>query len=283
MRYTFATLAAALGIVTATAFATSERSPAHILIWLPKNEVTTESLMDRLGRLRDVVTRYTSPDVPSQSRHLWRMAADGSGRCRLNADSGVRAPRWGAAGYVLYRQEADTNHDGRIDDLDEDLIKIIPADGGDPTEIGEGRSAAWSPDGRAIAIIDDGALEFRDLHGQRLGPAERPPGEVVLTNSLDPELAHDFWSVDVRGGQRRPLPDDLGRKYLWLAAQSQTGRTVLFPGATRENLLTMGADEAKPRAIDRDPELFIDPVWSPDERNIVFVSIAPGGETCGRH
>jgi hypothetical protein len=281
MRNILGALVAALCI--GTGHAASEGSAEHILIWLPKTEAAPQSLMDRLGRLRDVVTRYTSPDVPSQSRHLWRMAADGSGRCRLSADSGVRAPRWGTAGHVLYRQDADTNHDGRIDDLDEDLIKVIPADGGEPTEIGEGRSAAWSPDGKTIAIIHNGGLEFRNLHGERLAPAERPPGEIVFTNSLDPELAHDFWSVDVRGNQRTPLSDDLGRKYLWLGAQSQTGGKVLFPGATRESLLTISGDEAKPHAIVHDADLFIDPGWSPDQRSIVFVSIATGGRICGNH
>jgi hypothetical protein len=263
--------------------ALAAHEPGQILIWLPKTETAAGTLKQRLAHLHDVLIHFTSPDIALSSRQLWRMAADGSGACRLGDDSGVRAPKWGLAGYVLYRQEADTNHDGRIDDLDEDLVRVIPAEGGQSVLVGQGRSASWAPDGRVVAISRDGKLEFRNLHGQLVPAAQAPEGEIVITDSLDPELAHEFWGIDARSAERRRLPDELGKKYLWLAAQAPGGKTVLFASATRQNLLVIGTGDRAPRKINNAPALFIDPAWSPDEQQIVFVSTTAGGKPCGAH
>jgi len=281
MRLAAAIAALAAGWLATGAMAAGE--PAQILIWLPKAQTAAGPLRERLAHLHDVLIRFTSPDLAASSRRLWRMAADGGGRCRLGNDGGVRAPKWGASGYVLYRQEADTNHDGRIDDLDEDLVRVIPAEGGEPVLVGQGRSANWSPDGRLVAISRDGALEFRNLHGQLVPREQAPEGEIVIADSLDPELAHEFWGIDARSAERRRLPDELGKKYLWLSAQAPGGKTVLFSSATRQNLLVIGTGDPAPRKINQDQALFIDPAWSPDEQQIVFVSTAAGGSPCRAH
>jgi dipeptidyl aminopeptidase/acylaminoacyl peptidase len=283
MKHSAALTALVVCSVTAGAFAARDPAPAQILVWLPKAEARAVSLQDRLAHLYDVLIRFTSPDVFPGSRRLWRMAADGGDRCRLGDDRNIRAPKWGSAGYVLYRQEADTNHDGRIDDLDEDLVRVIPVQGGEPVLVGQGRSATWSPDGHVVAIMHNGKIEFRNLHGQLVPAEQAPEGEVVLADSLDPELVHDFWVVDTHNGEHRRLPDELGKKYLWLTAQAPAGKTVLFASATREYLLVMGAGDQKPRKINQDHDLFIDPAWSPDEQQIVFVSTAPSGEPCRPH
>lgn len=267
------------------ALAVSPRASAaaEILVWMPKTEASSESLINRLIRLMDVVYRMTSPDVPLGLRRLWRMSADGGGRCRIGADRGVRAPKWGTGGFVLYLQEVDASRDGQIDNNDEDLVRVISAEGGDLVLVGQGRSAAWSPDGRVVAISRSDGLEFRNLHGQLVPPQLAPEGDIVVTNSLDPELAREFWAIDARSAERRRLPDELGKKYLWLPKQAPAGKTALFASATRQDLLLVGPGDQKPREITQDRDLFIDPSWSPDEQQIVFVSKAPDGELCRVH
>jgi dipeptidyl aminopeptidase/acylaminoacyl peptidase len=271
--------ACALTVRALTAEAQSQ-PPEDILIWLPKAEAAPSSLMQRLGQLHDVLIRLTSPDIPASSRRLWRMSADGSGRCRLSDEAAVHAPKWGRGGYLLFLTDADTNHDGRVDDLDDFQVQVISAGGGESTLVGQGRSASWSPDGKSIVVVRDAKLEFRNLYGQLLPQAQLPEGEVIMADSQDPELAHEFWGIDVRSAQRRRLPDEIGKKYLWLAAQSPTGTAALFASATRQRLMVLGAGDGAPHKIAEDSALFIDPTWSPDERQIAFVSTAVGGKSC---
>lgn len=271
-------------LLLSSALGQGDGSPKYIIDWLPMPDTPKglfDDLHDRLGKLVDTVVRYTSPDIPRESRRLWRISLDGQDACIVTTDVGVHLPRWGRAGYVLYLVEADTNGDGRIDSLDEYLVRMAPASGGAGKTVGQGKSAVWSPDGESIAILHGGRLDFVNLSGETIANAARPGGQIVLSNSLNPEVARDFWAVDAKKGSRTSLPSDLQRKYLWLGMLSPSGAMVVFSNAMRKNIVILETGKSEGQNLVDNGALNLEPTWSPDERYIAYVSTKSGGRECG--
>lgn len=179
--------------------AQQEAAPMYLLDWVdvPKSSTLFQRLREQLSRVTDFFVRVTSPDVPAESRRLWRIDAGGEGNCLLTTDTGVRYPRWGSAGHILYLVEADTNGDGRIDFEDEFLIRVVSSAGGLGTTVGQGRSAVWSPDGKYIAFVTQGQIKLTTAAGGVVprGSAT-PPGKLIFASGRSPDTAHDFWAVD---------------------------------------------------------------------------------------
>jgi hypothetical protein len=258
--------------------------PSYILDWLRQPEGGQsffDSLHSRLSRWLDVVVRYTSPDIPGQSRRLWRVSADGADSCLVSAETGVSMPRWGKANYIAYLVEADTNDDGKIDFRDEFEVHAVPASGGVAKTLGQGVSAAWSPDGMYVAILHNQRIEVVDLAGKQALGATRPAGQIVMANSLNPRLASDFIAMDSRTGTTAPLSGDLAKKYLWLGVLSPSGSKVVYSNTTGKELMMLDNSAASGRTLIGGEALYLEPAWSPDEKSVVYVSTQAEGDRCG--
>jgi hypothetical protein len=70
----------------------------YLLDWIPQKESSKGLfawLHSRLYPLVRTLVHYTSPDIARESRQLWRISVDGTGKCVLASDTGVHLPRWG--------------------------------------------------------------------------------------------------------------------------------------------------------------------------------------------
>lgn len=243
-----------------------------------------QQLRSQLNKLTEFFVRVTSPDVPRQSRRIWKISADGSQTCVMSDDTGVRYPRWGAGGYVLYLQEADTNKDGRIDFNDDFLIRVVSSSGGTARTVAQGKSAVWSPNGRFIAFVRDGRIFVANMQGEILPLGSGvPAGKLIATDSRNP-AAHNFWAVDAQNEAKETLPEDLTKKYLWIGALSPSGSKIVFVNTMKTGLEVRDAqNENSTKEIVHGNFHFLDPVWSSDEKQIVYVSDRPpAGAPCGR-
>src|SRR5262245_32626021 len=60
--------------------------PMQLLDWVEVKDAegVAQQLHKKLNKLMEFFIRVTSPDVPLESRRLWRVAVDGSQNCRLS-------------------------------------------------------------------------------------------------------------------------------------------------------------------------------------------------------
>jgi hypothetical protein len=242
-----------------------------------------QQMRKQLDRVTEFFVRITSPDVPRDSRGLWKISADGSQNCWLTDDTGLRFPRWGSGGYILYLQEADTNKDGRIDFNDDYLIRVIPAAGGRAKTVAQGKSAVWSPDGKYIGLVHDDKVFVATLNGDVLPLGQAVPGgKLIAANSRNPTAARDFWALDSKSEAREALPVELSKKYLWLGQLSPSGTKIVVANTMKTGLEVRDAqDEKSAKEIAHGDFHFMDPTWSPDEKQIVYVSDRPrSGAAC---
>ncbi len=254
----------------------------QLLDWVDARDApgAVERLQRLLGQVNDFFVRITSPDVPRTARHLWRADVDGQNVCVMSADAGVRFPRWSRSGAMLYLLEADTNHDGRIDFKDDFLVRVLAVPD-QPRTVGQGKSAVWSPDSRHIALVRNGKVDIVDLQGSVVSPGAAPGGQLIASDSRNPETARSFWMIDTQGGGRKELPDELRQKYLWLGALSPSGSKMVFTSTAKTSLIVQ---DVQPPGARR--ELagrgfhYLDPSWSPDEKRVVYVSDRPDGPRC---
>lgn len=277
-------LAAAL--IAAAAWPAGAQTPAagRVLDWVDApadGNAIGRWARERTRTLTDYVVRATSPDVPAQSRRLWRLDLASGAKCLLSPDSGVHAPRWGRGGYIVFLADADTNGDGRIDFNDEQLVVVMPQAGGAARSVGRGRSVAWSPDGKLLAIVSQRQLSLVDLNGKPLAPGNNDAaGRIVVADSRHPDSTRLVWAMDARSRQIEPLDAESTRKYLWLGALTRDGRRATFANAQHDDLYV--GDPARPEAalnVTLDEHLDFDPAWSPDERGLVYVSTNPAANT----
>lgn len=234
-----------------------------------------QTLKSVVNSINDMFVRVTSPDVPPEKRHLWIISADGKEAHLLSREVGVRNPRWGAAGYIVYEVETDTNNDGVIDANDELILRVISASGGQSRELGIGRSPVWSPDGTEIAFLRDDGIWIYNLTGEikKLGSDRR--GQIIFADRRSAATASNFWILDISNHVSKPLPTDLKNRYLWLSSVSPSGSKLVFHDEAPSNIIVRSLVDGAEIDLTSDTYSNSDPAWSPDEKYIVFVSDRP--------
>jgi len=235
-----------------------------------------DSLKNRLQKVGDMVVRVTSPDVAPENRHLWIISEDGKTKRLLSSEGGVRGPHWGAAGFIAYEVEADTNNDGVIDANDDLQIHVIAAAGGASQSAGKGRSPVWSPDGRHLAFLRDDGIWTYGLDGEvkRLDHSQK--GSLIFTDRRSVATATNFWTLDIATQAIQPLLPELQKRYLWLGSISPSGSKLVFHDAMRSDIFVRKLTVLEPETnLTADAFSDFDPTWSPDEKFIVFVSDRP--------
>jgi len=116
-----------------------------------------------------------------------------------------------------------------------------------------GNNPTWSPEGNSIACTDEGPLE----------PAIR--------NNPNSRV----WTLNVDTGEKRQVSKDDSIQSNW----SPHGHRIAYAGrrnATQRDVWTIPAGGGEPVEVTNDAALDANPVWSPDGKNLYFVSDRAG-------
>ena len=174
-----------------------------------------------------------------------------------------------------------------------DQISFLNIGSGEARTIGEGRDAAWSPDGSMVAVVvDPGGRGFRSVlyivrrdgsgrrqlaelsgrDGPEFGsPVWTPDGQsVLIAESTDYTRAEFLRQIPVNGGPERTIvPDyfDVG------AAVSPDGRLLAF--SSRTGIETFSLVSGKRTVVIPLPDAIVSALaWSPDGKELGYLAEA---------
>jgi dipeptidyl aminopeptidase/acylaminoacyl peptidase len=180
------------------------------------------------GYVSRQVTRYTDDDGQELSPPQWTADAASIVYVRGGAVQGeshpVPNPAWSLQGA-------------------KEQVWMVNANGGEPRLLGEGRSPAVAPDGKAVAYVSKG-----QVWTVRLDDPQAKPAQLLVTRGTAKTLR---WSPD---GTRLAFVSDRG-DHSFIAVFSFAGKSIAY--------------------LDPSTDLDQDPVWSADARRIAFLRI-PG-------
>jgi hypothetical protein len=193
--------------------------------------------------------------------------ADGSGFHRLweaPADAHLASTAWSPDGNSLAFVQ-----DGRI--------KVLPAAGGTPVDLGAGIDPGWTPDGSAVAFRRGQDL----LAVPAAGGAERNLGHLPDDGTTDLAWSPDGWIArSAFGGLRVDALDGAGEDVL---ANNSAGRLDWSPDGGLVAYAAAGlyvhyvrvvSLDGDSEAVTSPPDFYardVDPSWSPDGERIVYL------------
>jgi TolB protein len=186
------------------------------------------------------------------------------------------------------------------------MIYILPIGGGVPKQISKLAPSywhGWSPDGRTLVFCGERDREF-DVYSipadggdeRRLttatglddGPDFSPDGQFIYFNS-ERSGSMQIWRMKSDGTEQRPITSDEYNN--WFAHPSPDGKWLVFLSYPRDvtghpenkfvtlRLMPIGGGEIRNLAKLFGGQGTINvPSWSPDSRNVAFVSYEPAFE-----
>jgi len=242
-------------------------------------------------------------------RGIWVMQADGSQLRRLTSDPGDGQPVWSPDGARIAFQ---ATRDADVRTLDQyglamhRMMYVMDANGGNVRRLTDTPAASlrWSPDAQHIAfqssaedeanwhiesvvsnaiyVIDaDGRRQRRvtDLEHRHAFAAWSPDSRRVAFAS-DRDADWEIYVVDIEGGPERRLTNRAGpdRYPVW----SPDGRLLAYAagdlaaaragGPAQATIVVLSLESGAVRHVVRTPENAVLRAWSPDGRQILFVT-----------
>ena len=243
------------------------------------------------------------------TRGIWVMQADGTGLRRLTSDPGDGQPVWSPDGTRLAFQAA---RDEDVRALDRyglamhRMMYVMDAEGGNLRRLTDAPAAAlrWSPDGRRLAF-QSSAEDEANWHAESVvsnaiyvigvdGRQQRRLTELGHRNTFaswspdgrriafasDRDRDWEIYVADLDGGRedrrtkrvgpdRYPVWSPDGRYLAFAAGDSATSRPGEPVPAT---IKVLELETGSERPLVRAPENAVPRAWSPDGRQILFVS-----------
>jgi dipeptidyl aminopeptidase/acylaminoacyl peptidase len=195
---------------------------------------------DQEGR-RNIWVADAAPGAPPAHRVTTYLADDG-----LEIDNICWTPDGRS---IVFVRGGDFEHPGRpaANPADivggvEQTIYIVPATGGEPRKLAEGRAPAVSPDGRTVAFLAK---------------------EQIWSIALDDAAAKPVQMFHARGTLGAPLWSPDGKLLAFTSGRGDHGFIGVYSVAAK-TLVWMDASTDSDR----------DPVWSPDSKSLAFIRIA---------
>ncbi|MEK6275235.1 MAG: hypothetical protein AABM30_07840 [Actinomycetota bacterium] len=247
---------------------------------------------------------------------IWVMNADGGERRRLTdhaprgADaSGNTGPSWSPTGdRIAYVGTGDS----RDEQLDDQELYVMDANGGNVERLTSNNDAdwspSWSPDGKQILFArgrhlgEEGSetslyLMNADGSGERVllrGPRRTPPSfltgpawspdrkRIAFTridyreNDMDVSVyvmsIGDKDAVKVADTAGEPAWSPDGNSIAFVSYRDRLGETCFHDCAPSTEIYVADADGGNPRRLTRSEADDTSPTWSPDGKRIAFVS-----------
>jgi Tol biopolymer transport system component len=225
-----------------------------------------------------------------------------------NDAAGSMSPAWSPDGtrIAFAAQIGTREEDQRLTE-----IYVMRADGTDPRRLTTNEaldgSPTWSPDGKRIAftrisepgtasarsgivVMDaDGGSEVQitqaGLPSFDLSPAWSPDGSMIAFTRAAPSAGFDdpraaIYVVTPEGGEPRKLTDDGaepawspdGTRIAFTSSRDDFGRTCFHECSTSGEIYVLDAESGEAERLTESEADDRSPEWSPDGRQIVFVS-----------
>ncbi|MBA2317183.1 MAG: S9 family peptidase [Euzebyales bacterium] len=225
---------------------------------------------------------------------LWAVPTDGSAPARrLTRGPRDTSPRFSPDGsWIAFLRATDD---------DPPQLHVMPADGGEPRQVGEhklGASAiAWSPDSTRIAYVARVPEDGRYGTDEKITPEKEPPRRITTrkyrldglgwTTDRRPHVfVVDALEEDAQGGQLTRGDFDHGDP-----AWSHDGRSVAFVSARHDerdtihasDLFVVPAQGGDPRQLTRTFSPVARPAYTPDGATIVFTAHGHRRDIVGRN
>jgi Tol biopolymer transport system component len=278
----------------------------------PRIESRLEILTVATGARRILHRAAGRFEAPNWSRDGRKIYFNGDGRIwTIPVEGGTPRPL-DTGRHVRCNNDHGLSPDGKqlaISDSTEEgrsLIYVLPAAGGVPrrvTPLGPSYWHGWSPDGATLvycaqrsgeydvyAVPVDGGPERRltDAPGLDDGPDFSPDGKTIYFNSERTGLMK-IWRMDADGARQEAVTTDAEHAD-WFPHPSPDGRSLVFLSYDRSVrghppdkdvvLRLIQLPSGAPRVIARlfgGPGTINVPSWSPDSRELAFVSYRKGG------